>query len=205
MVVVGTSWGPVEPGLKAPGGYDAFASKISNSGERLWNIQWGNSNHETLKGMKLDESGNVLVSGFHNMEVGGRAVWLSKISNAGAMMWDTSYEPGSNTQPYFFGMDAKGSMQWGAWEKDVPKASTNPIVFRYSYVPGASKAWGARISSLRTDLENVDAEEGKKALSKFEAKNFLGHWSIYATSKPEPGTVERVARSASIAIILCLL
>lgn len=100
VVVAGRTFG--ELAGENLGSADAFVSKWSASGERVWTVQLGGSDHDTAEAVSTDASGAVFVAG----QVGGWLVRgpggvlpgaprLTKVSAEGEVLWDRVLEAGS--------------------------------------------------------------------------------------------------------------
>ena len=90
------AWGyPIRP---FSGGQDVFIAKLDASGVLLWSTFLGAAGDDACTGIALDGSGNAYVNGFsHNswgipvlgmpFPVGGSAVFVARLSPAGALQW----------------------------------------------------------------------------------------------------------------------
>lgn len=108
---------------KYAGGYmDAFVAKFSSYGSRLWSTYYGGGNDDEGRGVAIDRSENVYITGFtksitgiatkgaYQAHGGGYSVdaFLAKFSPTGRLQWGTYY--GGSSDEYDMGIctDAKG-------------------------------------------------------------------------------------------------
>jgi hypothetical protein len=99
VYIVGLShatWGnPVRP--FGSGIYHAFAAKLNSNGTLMWNTFLGSVGSDYADGIAVDASGNIYVTGYSsatwgaplNPFAGGGDVFVAKLNNAGALIWNT--------------------------------------------------------------------------------------------------------------------
>ncbi len=87
--------------LISAGAYDVFVSKLNIQGKLVWVKQWGANDNETGKGIAVDQSGNVYVTGnfkdtvdfdpgvgnFNLISNGGVDQFISKLDASGDLLW----------------------------------------------------------------------------------------------------------------------
>jgi hypothetical protein len=108
---------------KYAGGYlDAFVAKFSSYGSRLWSTYYGGGNYDDGRGVAIDRSENVYITGFTKSVTGiatkgayrttgggyNQDAFLAKFSPSGRLQWGTYY--GGSADDYSMGIcaDAKG-------------------------------------------------------------------------------------------------
>lgn len=71
VYVVGDTFGAL-PGQTSAGDYDAFLCKFDILGNVLWSNQYGSSEGDIARGVAVDPSGNIIVSGDTDTALFGR-------------------------------------------------------------------------------------------------------------------------------------
>jgi hypothetical protein len=127
------SWGsPVDP---HSGNYDAFASKLNNSGIRQWNTFMGSSGYDTGNSLAVDTNGNVSVGGNSD------ATWGTPI-NAHA----------GNMDAFAVNLDSDGIRQWHTFLGSGGSDTGEAIAMNDSgnvYAAGQSAAtWGTPVNGF---------------------------------------------------------
>jgi hypothetical protein len=103
LFVAGITLGAFD-GQTNAGGRDAFLTKFSPAGFRLWTRIWGSPSHEAVGGVAADAGGNLYVAGhtpgeFHgesNTRAGKTDFFLTKWSNDGQRLWTRIWGSPSN-------------------------------------------------------------------------------------------------------------
>ncbi|MFX0026321.1 MAG: SBBP repeat-containing protein [Candidatus Hermodarchaeota archaeon] len=74
------------------GGYDAFLIKYDASGNKLWNLIWGDSQHQNPHDIAIGPSGNIYITGEYR-SIGGipSYVFLLKFDSNGNYQWDDKW------------------------------------------------------------------------------------------------------------------
>ncbi len=86
------------------GTWDAFIAKFSSSGSRIWATYYGGSGNEEGKGISIDASGNVYITGvttststlatrsaYQTQPAGGNDAFLAKFNSSGSRTWATYF------------------------------------------------------------------------------------------------------------------
>jgi hypothetical protein len=104
------------------GEIDAYVSKFSADGTLLWSTYLGGTNYEEGRGIAVDSSGNVYVtgmtesadfpiqSGYDEDYNGGSDVFLSKFGADGALLWSTFLGGSDYDRGYDISCDASGNI-----------------------------------------------------------------------------------------------
>jgi hypothetical protein len=70
------------------GNYDLFVSKLDSSSNYLWGFALGSTEIDTSRGIAVDNSGNVFITGQLYKDAGvGQEIFISKLSNTGVWGW----------------------------------------------------------------------------------------------------------------------
>jgi Fibronectin type III domain/Beta-propeller repeat len=106
-IVLGTLNGSVNFGggsLTSAGGGDIYLVKYSSTGGYVWSKRFGGTSNEVPKGIAIDSSGNIVITGFFGgtVDFGGGALtgtsasgFVAKYSSAGAHVWSRRLSTGS--------------------------------------------------------------------------------------------------------------
>jgi hypothetical protein len=125
VVVVGTFEGTIDLGggaFASAGGRDMFAAKYSATGAHLWSKRFGGTGHEDVRGVAVDGSGDVFLTGqfLGTIDFGGPPltsagyddIFLAKLSGVGGThSW--SRRMGSSSAPdagYGVAVDGSGNV-----------------------------------------------------------------------------------------------
>ena len=118
----GATWGsPLRAFTVSGTNVDGFAAKLTTAGALTWNTFLGGSGTDELNGLALDTSGNVYVGGYSNATWGspvgaystGNDGLVVKLTNAGALIWNTFFGGTSNDMVNDIGVDASGNAYVG--------------------------------------------------------------------------------------------
>ena len=120
VYVIGQSdatWG--NPVREYSGGYyDAFAAKLNNSGVLQWNTFLGGTGSDYGKGISVDTSGNVYVSGFGwstwgspvREYAGNLDVFAAKLNRNGVLQWNTFLGGTGGDESFGISVDTSGNV-----------------------------------------------------------------------------------------------
>lgn len=89
------TWG--SPVNEFAGNYDAYAAKLDNSGEILWNTFMGSEQQDYGEGIAVDDNGDVYIAGDSQDTWGSPIsdwggwddVFAAKLNNSGVLQWNT--------------------------------------------------------------------------------------------------------------------
>lgn len=106
--------------LEAQGDLDLFIAKYNADGTLAWAKREGNTGTEANRGMSLDPSGNVYVTGFFNgtttigsttfVSAGDRDIFLAKYNTAGDNLWTIKAGGPGRDRSYAVNHDASGNL-----------------------------------------------------------------------------------------------
>ena len=86
------------------GGSDIFLVKYNTSGDKQWSVQTGSSGNEYGKGISVDSSGNIYITGYvstdldGNKNLGGNDTFVMKFDSSGTKEWTA--QTGSSYNDY---------------------------------------------------------------------------------------------------------
>ena len=98
------------------GDYDAFLVKYSTAGVRLWTREFGTSGYDEARGVAVDPSGNVYVSGSTaggldgNVNSGGYDAFLVKFDPSGVKQWTKQLGTASSDMNFGVATDPSGNV-----------------------------------------------------------------------------------------------
>ncbi|MDX2245692.1 MAG: SBBP repeat-containing protein [Bacteroidia bacterium] len=110
--------------LTSAGSYDAFISKLDNSGNFIWAKNMGGESADFISSIVLDTSGNVYTTGefqgtadfdpnegvFNLTSAGSRDIFISKLDNNGNFIWAKSIGGLGNDFGFSLTLDATGNV-----------------------------------------------------------------------------------------------
>ena len=121
------SWG--SPILSHSGGEDIFVAKLNNNGVLQWNTFIGSSNSDQGRGLAIDGSGNIYITGFSGGTWGNPIrnftgsisnAFIAKLSSSGTLQWNTFLGEGGlgygltiGTSGYIYATGYSGT-SWGS-------------------------------------------------------------------------------------------
>ncbi len=113
VFVAGNTFGDLE-GLNA-GGEDVFLQKYSPSGALLWTVQTGTSGDESAGDCAIDSSGNVVLTGRTQRDLGGPSLgsvdaFVLKYDTDGNEIWTTHVGGAGQDSGYAIATDGNGSL-----------------------------------------------------------------------------------------------
>ena len=118
VFIIGSFMGSVDFGagdLTSAGGMDIYLAKFNSSGTHLWSHRFGDSSMDRAAGIAVDESGNVVITGFFQGTVdfgggdltsaGSFDIYLSEFDADGSYTWskrfgDTDIDQGVSVASY---------------------------------------------------------------------------------------------------------
>ena len=113
VLVAGWTYGSLE-GASA-GGSDAFVRKYDADGSVVWTRQFGTSDDDFARGVAVDESGNVLVSGdtrgsLEGESAGGADAYVRKYDPDGSVVWTRQFGTSSDDTAGAVAVDGSGNV-----------------------------------------------------------------------------------------------
>ncbi|MBA7612149.1 hypothetical protein ES703_19384 [subsurface metagenome] len=93
------------------GDEDAFIVKYDSSGAQQWNTTWGGTSLDIGKGIAVDTSGNVYITGeTSSFDVGSGDVFIAKYNSSGGQQWNTTWGGVSADQGFGIALDSSGNI-----------------------------------------------------------------------------------------------
>jgi hypothetical protein len=157
------TWGsPVNP---YAGGSDAFVAKLDNDGGLQWNTFLGSAVlSDRGYGLGVDQSGNILVTGRSNAtwgsplnpHAGSSEVFVAKLDNDGALLWNTFLGSASLDYGYALALDDDGNIfvtgeSRATWGNPVNQPSGSKETFVAKVHSGGALEWNTFLGSEEND------------------------------------------------------
>ena len=98
------------------GGSDIFLIKYNTSGAKQWSLQTGSSGNEYGKGISVDSSGNIYITGHTSSELdgnsnlGGKDSFVMKFDSSGAKQWTVQMGTSYNDYANAMGVNSDGDL-----------------------------------------------------------------------------------------------
>ena len=171
VYVAGYTWSTFdgEPGWS--GWDDAFLSKFTPDGKRLWSRIWRPGPENVASTVVADRAGNVYVAGFTKGPVPGQPYagdfdyYLNKYSPDGVLQWTRTGGSSERDGAGGLGVDSLGRIYVCGWTYGALAGQTNAgdgDVFLAQYLPDGSPGWTRQLGSSGFDYLNaikVDAAD----------------------------------------------
>ncbi len=137
---------------------DMFLCKLSSAGDTLWTRQVTGTlfgSDEEANAIALDNTGNVIISGYTKNSGTGSDITISKYSSAGVLAWTVIYNSPSNEsdRSYDLTTDAQGNIYiTGKSDINSSPIITNDEIFTAKYNAAGTLQW----SALHTGGSGID-------------------------------------------------
>ena len=109
------------PGNKNLGSNDAFIAKYNATGTQLWIKQFGTSSDDYAKGISIDTSGNIYVTGYSNgslpgnKNLGSNDAFAAKYDANGNQLWIKQFGTSSDDYANGISADNRGNVYFGGY------------------------------------------------------------------------------------------
>jgi hypothetical protein len=168
------TWGtPVN--AYAGGNYDAFVVKLNSNGGRLWNTFMGSSGSDYGRGIAVDGSGNVYVTGYAryswgspvNAHAGNGDAFTEKLNSNGVRQWNTFMGSSSYISEEGYGITVDGSnnvyvtgMSYATWGAPVNAHAGYDDAFAVKLNSSGGRLWNTFMGSSEDDAGYGIAVDG---------------------------------------------
>ena len=170
VIVTGKFWNRADFGggmMYSAGHHDIFVVKYDPNGDYLWGHRFGNRNYQTPQSITIDNTDNVIVSGYFWDDmvvgaatlnhVGGSDVFVIKITPNGQIAWGRAYSGSDVEWGKGVASDDSGNLVIGGWFKgtlQLGQAVLRSIGSRDAYIakldPNGKVLWYDRIGQEKT-------------------------------------------------------
>jgi hypothetical protein len=188
VVVVGTVAGGAEFGgefLQAQGSSDIFIARFSTDGEHQFSALYGGTGVEQPTDVVVDASGEVFICGVFNQDVdfgggarttvGGRDLFLVKLSPEGEWRWDLA--TGSVADEWVYGLavgadgrvaftgTSQGQLDFGGGPLPLPGTTPNDNAFLVSFSGNGQHQWSVGLGDDSSERGHGVAFSGTELLT----------------------------------------
>ncbi|MFX1588694.1 MAG: SBBP repeat-containing protein [Promethearchaeota archaeon] len=88
------------------GGYDAYLIKYDEAGKQIWNLTWGDSQHQNPHDITISPSENIYITGEYRSIAGSPSyVFLVKFDSYGNYQWDNKWGPSTWNEGFGVAVD----------------------------------------------------------------------------------------------------
>jgi hypothetical protein len=174
VFVSGTSnatWGTPVRAYSIAG--DGFAAKLSSAGALMWNTFLGEFGTDLGKGIAVDGSGNVYVTGYSNVTWGspvrdytsGWDVYAVRLNPEGSLTWNTFLGGSGNDYSYMIAVDGSGNVyvageSEATWGSPVRAYSGSSDAFAAKLTSAGALAWNTFLGASGYDTGSGIALDG---------------------------------------------
>lgn len=142
---------------------DAFVAKFNSSGERLWLRQLHSSDYDFLRGIAVDASGKVVVTGYTDGSLfanihGARDLFIAKFDAAGTLVWGYQDGTGIEANAAAVTTDASGNVYatgfaYGGLDGNADTGSYDAFVTKLS--PAGVRQWTHQFGASGNELASA--------------------------------------------------
>lgn len=158
VYVVGSAGGGLD-GNSSAGGVDSFITKFDTYGNKQWLVQLGSAGDDFGRGIALDGSGNLYVTGYTgggldgNANSGGYDIFIAKYGSDGAKQWVK--QSGTPSDDYGAGIAAGiANVYITGYTKGGLDGNTNSgrsDIFMAQYDPAGVRQWTVQLGTADDD------------------------------------------------------
>ncbi|MCX6724098.1 MAG: SBBP repeat-containing protein [Candidatus Staskawiczbacteria bacterium] len=170
IYVVGSAsstWGsPILPWISAQYSY-AFAAKLSNNGNLIWNTFFGGGTRKYNygKGVVVDSSGNIYIIGYGNATWGtpvriyaaNQDAWVVKLTNTGTLAWSTFLGGSGNDYGAGVAVDGTGNVYVAGysdatWGSPLQLYNSSNDIFVAKLDSAGTMTWNTFLGGIQGDI-----------------------------------------------------
>ncbi len=142
------------------GYYDIFLTKYNSSGNKQWTKQWGTSSNDFGKGVTVDGSGNIYVTGYTNGDLDGNTnagyydIFLTKYSSSGNKQWTKQWGTAGDDRGIDIAVDGSDNVYvtgytYGSLDGNIDTGSAD--IFLTKYDSSGNKQWTKQMGTSKYD------------------------------------------------------
>lgn len=157
VIMVGRFWGEVDFGGGVMNSMsqweDAYIARFDPQGQHLWSRQYGDIDEQEIRGVALDDAGNILVVGFFrsSIDFGGgtldseglQDIFAAKLAPDGTHIWSRSFGNAESNLAEGVASDSAGNLLFIASSSGLLDFGGGPL--------GAPNIYSAHLVKLGTD------------------------------------------------------
>jgi len=170
IYVTGGTYGGLDSNTSS-GGQDIFLVKYNSDAEKQWTQQLGSSSNDTGRGVAVDSSNNIYVTGVTagsldgNTHLGDQDIFLVKYADNGTKLWSTQY--GTSASDIAHGVAVHSSSIYVTGETrgglDNNTNSGDKDIFLVKYSAAGAREWTRQLGTASADVGYgvaVDSTDG---------------------------------------------
>jgi hypothetical protein len=171
------------------GGYDAYVAKLDSSGNLLWNTFLGGSGSDFGRGIAVDDSGNVYVSGDSHgtwgspvRSFGGeKDAFVGKLDSSGHLLWNTFFGESGIDYGWDIAVDGSGNVYVSGdshvtWGSPVRPHSGDWDAFAAKLDSAGSLIWNIFLGGDNTDYGlSITIDESRNVYVSGDSYGTWGH------------------------------
>jgi len=159
IYVTGRTYGGLD-GNTNSGSYDIFLVKYNSSGTKQWTKQLGTSSGDYGRGVTVDSSNNIYVTGYTqggldgNTSSGSRDIFLVKYYDNGTKQWTKQLGTSSDDYGYGVTVDSSDNLYVTGYTSgglDGNTSSGDKDLFLVKYNSSGTKQWTKQLGTSSTD------------------------------------------------------
>jgi len=167
VCITGYTDGSLE-GNANSGGQDVFLVKYNSAGVKQWTRQLGTSNSDAGRGVAVDTSGNIYITGYTNggldgnTNIGGEDIFLVKYNSAGTKQWTRQLGTTSSDAANGLALDASGNIYITGSTYGGLDGNTNmgmDDIFLVKYNSAGTKQWTRQLGTSNSDAGRAVAAD----------------------------------------------
>ncbi|GAG97308.1 unnamed protein product, partial [marine sediment metagenome] len=142
------------------GGRDTALIKYNSSGDLQWDTAWGGTGYDDPKGLSLDSSGNLYITGMtDSFGVGDYDIFVTKFNGVN-QLWNFTWGGVNSDIPRDLVLDTSNNMYIGGYTESFGSGSSDIVTIKYDSlgIQQWNKTWGGtdleECSGIRIDSSN---------------------------------------------------
>ncbi|MBY9004544.1 MAG: SBBP repeat-containing protein [Candidatus Lokiarchaeota archaeon] len=127
------------------GGRDVALIKYDSAGTLQWDTAWGSTGYDQPRGITLDNSGNIYITGStDSFGVGGYDIFVAKFDGVPNQLWNFTWGGINSDIPRDLVLDSANNMYIGGYTESFGAGSSDIVSIKYdnSGVQQWNKTWG---------------------------------------------------------------
>jgi len=141
---------------------DAWVKKLNNNGELAWDKVLATPNTDVARGLAVDNSGNIYITGFtrgslDGQNAGSADAWVAKYDNNGNQLWVKQFGTSSYDASYSIGLDISGNVYiTGETFGSLAKTNTGVRdVWVAKYNTNGSQLWVQQLGATKDSVPSA--------------------------------------------------
>ncbi|NHJ20156.1 MAG: hypothetical protein EAX91_04370 [Candidatus Lokiarchaeota archaeon] len=138
------------------GGRDVALIKYNSAGTLQWDTAWGGTGYDDPRGMTLDTSGNIYITGMtDSFGVGDYDIFVTKFDGTPTQLWNFTWGGVNSDIPRAIAVDTANNMYIGGHTESFGSGDSDIVTIKYdnTRVQQWNKTWGGTGYEECTDLQ----------------------------------------------------